>query len=160
MRRHWILGLVLVAACSTPQSDPEADRAKIDRVLTDWATAWKVKDPVLATAAYSEDAELINAFGFRSTGQPEIEAYLTEVFGMDFVMAGETSDPVHEVRFSKPDVAIVWSRNERSGQLNSAGESLPTRRTSHLRVLERHGDEWQIVSHLISDARDTSRPDH
>jgi hypothetical protein len=58
-----------------------------------------------------------------------------------------------DIRFIRPDVALVKTRIERRGQLMSTGEPMGTRYTTHLRVLVQGGEGWRIVSHLISDSR-------
>ena len=96
----------------------------------------------------------------KRTGRVEIEKTLKEVFGMDFVMAGKSETVEKNVRFVKPEVAIVTSRVEREGQESGSGEKMETRKTSHLRVFVKSAGKWQIVSHLISDARNTERQEH
>ena len=93
-------------------------------------------------------------------GREEIEAILTEVFGLPFVMAGNTVYPPPEIRVLTETIALVRTEARREGQMAPDGESLGVRRTTHLRVFEKREGEWLIVSHLISDARDTERPAH
>ena len=93
-------------------------------------------------------------------GRAEIEKVLAEVFALPFVMAGESTTVEQSVKFIKPDVALVITRVERKGQQVASGTALGTRQTSHLRVLVGSGKEWKIVSHLISDARDTEQEKH
>ena len=150
--------LLLAAACAAPPASTDVER--IGAVVDDWNRAWKVEDPVLAASGYSDDAEFTNAFGFHRIGRAEIEAYLTEVFALDFVMAGDSTEVRRELEFVRPDVALVHSRVERVGQRVGSGEELAPRRTSHLRVFAKDRGTWRIVSHLVSDARETSRPDH
>ena len=154
MRPLPCLLLVLASCASTP------DLAEIDRHIDDWNRAWSIEDPALAAAGYSDDATFTNAFGFQRVGRAAIEAYLTEVFALDFVMAGKSEEVERSVRLLRPDVAAVTSVIERTGQEHQDGSSLGTRRTSHLRVFVRSGDTWLLESHLISDARSIQRPDH
>ena len=79
---------------------------------------------------------------------------------MDNVMAGKSKTVEKTVKFINPDIALVTSRVERVGQQTRAGEEMPTRKTSHLRVFVKSGGRWQIVSHLISAARSKERPEH
>ena len=133
---------------------------RIGAIVDDWNRAWQIKDPVLAAAGYSEQAEFTNAFGFSRTGRGAIETYLTEVFGFDFVMAGSSREVFRDVQFLRQDVALVRSKIERAGQKTGDGAELGVRHTSHLRVFSLAGGTWHIVSHLISDARETKRPKH
>lgn len=161
MNRHIVLlalcGAGALTGCaSAPGSD--ADRAAISGVLDDWNQGWRVEDASLAAAGYSDDADFTNAFGFHRVGREAIREYLAEVFALDFVMAGVSADRSVDVRFIRDDVALVRTRRERTGQRMPDGSEMPTREITHLRVFRLEDDEWRIVSHLISDARETQRP--
>jgi len=138
----------------------DEDRQAIETIYQNWYTAWETKDYKLASQDYSDDAIWVNAFGGRCVGRAEIEATLKRVFGMSSVMAGQSATVEKTVRFIDPDVALVTSRIERVGQKMPTGTTLPTRHTSHLRVFARSDGKWQIVSHLISDARSKATPEH
>jgi len=58
------------------------------------------------------------------------------------------------IRFVRPDVAIVSSYNETTGQKTASGGEYPTRKTHHLRVLIREQGKWLIVSHQIMDEKE------
>jgi hypothetical protein len=90
-------------------------------------------------------------------GRADIEKVLAEVFALPFVMAGQSKTVEQSVRFINPDVALVLTRVERVGQRVPSGAELGTRQTSHLRVLVKSKGQWKIISHLISDARDTEQ---
>ena len=167
MRLHSCLLLLTTTACvATPEPQPAGppDRAaaieRIESIVDDWNRAWAVEDPVLAASGYADDAQFTNAFGFHRTGRAAIEEYLAEVFAMDFVMAGDSREVFREIDFLTPDVALVRSRVERTGQTTSDGDSLGVRRTSHLRAFQVRRGEWKLVSHLISDARATGEAEH
>lgn len=136
----------------------EEDRKAIEQAYENWYRAWEIKDAKLAAQDYADNAVWINAFGMKRNGQKEIEKTLEQVFSMDFVMAGESKTVEKTITFLKPDVAIINSRVEREGQKSPSGEQMLTRQTSHLRVFVKTDGKWQIVSHLISDARDRENP--
>lgn len=142
------------------QMTKQQDTLAIENLINEWNTGWATKDPALAARAYSEGSEWVNAFGMRCTGRAEIEAYLREVFALAFVMGAQSQVVDQAIRFLTPNVVLIWTRVERVGQRTPTGEELPVRHTSHLRVVQKFGDEWKIVSHLISDARDPLRVDH
>ena len=93
-------------------------------------------------------------------GRAEIQKFLAEVFSLPFVMAAQSKVIEQSVKFIKPDVALVITRVERVGQRTPTGEELGTRETTHLRVLMKSKENWKIISHLISDARDPQRREH
>lgn len=138
----------------------KGDQAMIEQAIENWNKAWQTKDFKLAARDYSDDADWTNAFGMKRKGRAEIEKILAEVFALPFVMAGESKTVEQTVRFIKPDVALITTRVERTGQEVADGDALGTRQTSHLRVMVRTGKQWKIVSHLISDARATEQPKH
>ena len=151
-----LLSLVSVAQVSTSKSD----QALIEQVIENWNRAWHTKDAKLAAQDYSDDADWTNAFGMKSKGRAEIEKILSQVFSIPSVMAGQSKTVEQSVRFIKTDVALVLTQVERAGQRTPSGAELGTRHTSHLRVLIKSEGRWKIVSHLISDARDTERREH
>lgn len=152
-----LLGTSHVQAADVEQS---VDTAAIEQAVENWNTAWKVEDPKLAAQDYSEDADWTNAFGMTRVGRADIEQLLTEVFALPFVMAGDSETVDQAIRFIGPDHAVVLTRVQRAGQLDPTGQGMGQRRTSHLRVFAKTGGRWQIISHLISDARDTQKGDH
>lgn len=155
-----VAAIVLLTSCATTQVGLEDDRAQIEAAYADWYEAWQTKDHVLAAKHYSDDAEFVNAFGMRRVGREQIHQLLEEVFALDFVMAGASETVRKDVRFLDDSVALVTSEIRRVGQRTSEDQALGDRKTSHLRVFEKRGGRWVIVSHLISDARKTQGADH
>jgi uncharacterized protein (TIGR02246 family) len=137
-----------------------SDRVAVEAVIDTWNEGWRIKNAALAAQGYSSDADWINAFGMRERGRDAIAAKLKEVFGLPFVMGAESRVVKQEIRFITPAVAVVITQVEREGQKSPSGEQLGTRRTSHQRVLVKEREQWRIVSHLISDARDTASARH
>jgi uncharacterized protein (TIGR02246 family) len=136
------------------------DRRTIFEAVKNWRAAWQRSDPRLATQDYAEDADWTNAFGVTCNSRAELESTLAHIFSLPYVMAGRDRIVEQELRCVRPDVALVTTRVERSGQLTASGEPLGTRHTMHLRVFARTELGWKIVSHLISDARAERRPQH
>jgi uncharacterized protein (TIGR02246 family) len=136
------------------------EKHAIEEIIERWNEGWRTKDPSLATRDYSDDADWTNAFGMQRQGRAEIEALLAQVFALPFVMAASSQVVEQFMRFLHDDVALVWTRVERTGQLKQSGEPLGIRNTSHLRVLVKSDGAWQIVSHLVSDARDLASSEH
>ena len=155
------IALALLSAVAVAQDTTlKNDQALIEQAIENWNRAWQTKDAKLAAQDYSDDADWTNAFGMKKKGRAEIEKTLAEVFSLPFVMAGQSKTAEQSVRFIKPDVAVVITRVERAGQRTPSGGELGTRQTSHLRVLMKSGGRWTIISHLISDARDTQQRPH
>ena len=155
-------GIVFLLASTLPADTTSgpADQKAIERAIENWNTGWRTKDPALATRDYSEDADWTNAFGMTRNGRVEIQKMMEEVFQLPFVMRAESEVVDQKIRFVRPDVALVTTTIERRGQMTPSGESLGIRNTYHLRVFVRSNGRWQIVSHLISDARDPRAASH
>jgi uncharacterized protein (TIGR02246 family) len=136
------------------------DREAILKAVESWTAAWESGEWRRATQHYAEDADWTNAFGVTCKSRVELEATLENIFSLPHVMAGRDEVAGHEIRSVRPDVVLVKTRIERSGQLTPSGAPLETRHTTHLRVFARGDGEWKIVSHLISDARASEQPDH
>ena len=156
----FLLAFVNIAIAQADELQQETDKAEIERAIENWNTAWKIRNPGLAAQDYSDDADWTNAFGMSRVGRAEIESILTEVFKLPFVMAGDSRTVDQDIRLIGSDHALVLTRVERLGQRNPAGQDIGQRRTTHLRVFEKKDGTWQIISHLISDARDTQQPGH
>lgn len=154
------LALVSVRPAAAQPALPPSDSLAITAAVDRWFEAWETLDAALAAQDYAEDADWTNAFGQTQRGRAAIEAQLREVFALGFVTAGQSEPVGQEVRLLRPDVALVTTRVERRGQQAEGGEGLGVRRTTHLRVFERRGGAWFIVSHLISDARAMGTPRH
>jgi len=154
------LAMTLLSVVSVAQTSLTKDRDLVEQAVENWNKAWQTKDSRLAAQDYSDDADWTNAFGMKRKGRAEIEKILAEVFALPFVMAGQSKTVEQSVRFIDSDVALVTTRVERVGQRVESGAGMGTRQTSHLRVLVKSKGRWKIVSHLISDARDTEQRDH
>lgn len=121
-------------------------------------TAWVRRDPDLAVRDYAEQTDWTNVFGVTCTNRDELRAVVLDMFSQPHVMAGEDTLVGQDIRFIRPDVALVKTRVERHGQLLPTGQPMGTRYTTHLRVLVRGEEGWRIVSHLISDSKGEGWP--
>ncbi|MDJ0654321.1 MAG: SgcJ/EcaC family oxidoreductase [Xanthomonadales bacterium] len=148
-----LLALLYVSAPVLAQT--EKDREDVLRIFDSWNQGWANRDVELAVQDYADDADWTNAFGDRFQGKPALTEGLRLIFGLDFVMAGDSAqNEYQDVRFLGPDTAVVRSKLVRSGQQRSTGELMADRHINHLRVLEKRAGRWLIVSHLISQAHE------
>ncbi len=131
------------------------DSEAVLRTLDSWNRGWAEEDAALAVEAYAEDADWTNAFGRRHQGREALKEGLEFIFGLGFVMAGDSGEnEFTDLTFLTPDVALIRSKLVRTGQRTSTGEVMPDRHIHHLRVLQRRDGSWQIVSHLIAQAQE------
>lgn len=159
--RQIILILIIVLGSQTiiAQNISESDSLQILTKIDDWNTGWKIKDAELASKWYSEDADFTNAFGFNRIGKSKIQKYLTEVFTLDFVMAGNTEQTSIKLKKISKNAILVITTVERKGQKTADNKNLDTRKTTHYRLFKKD-DNWLITAHLISDARSIKTKEH
>lgn len=73
---------------------------------------------------------------------------------MDFVMEGKDNYKNEAVEFLSNEIALLRSINIRTGQKWSDGSLMKDRQINHLRVFQKIGNEWQIISHMINQANE------
>lgn len=149
-----LLPVLLCLSCSL-LGGRASDRDAVLATLDSWKGGWATADADRAVQDYAEDVDWTNAFGDRFQGRAALRDGLAAIFELDFVMAGTSSEEVFaDVTFPAPDVALIRSQLVRRGQRQSDGLPMADRRIHHLRVLQRREGRWQIISHLISQARE------
>ena len=141
------------------QNISKKDSLEINEKIDDWNKAWKIKDASLAAKWYSDDADFTNAFGFSMIGKNNVESYLSRVFKMDFGMAGDSEQTSIKLKYISSNTIPAISTIERKGQKLSDGKELGPRRTTHHRLFHKKNN-WEIVGHLISDARSIETNKH
>ncbi len=155
MNRFLLSLMVLLGMLpASAQQVADQDSIQIIRIINDWNKAWQTKDYQLAAKGYSDDARFTNAFGDKCNGQKEIQNLLQQVFGLPFVMAGNSETTEHRCQPLNESTIVVHTAVTRKGQQMPDGSVLPDRQTTHMRVFGKEGNQWVIKSHLISDARD------
>lgn len=144
-----LTGLIMCVGSAVAQT--EADEAAILKTFDSWNQGWMEGNAELAVQDYAEDTDWTNAFGDRFQSKQSLQDGLEHIFSLGFVMAGNSAGNEYaDVTFLSADIAMVRSKLVRVGQETSTGETMPDRHINHLRVLERRGDRWLIVSHLIA----------
>jgi uncharacterized protein (TIGR02246 family) len=157
MKTIFLVLVVAFALPNTAYSQSSDDTAAVLAVFESWNEGWAEADATLAVQDYADDADWTNAFGDRIQGRDALRKKLQHIFNLDFVMAGDTGGNEYaDVIFLSPDVALIRSKLVRTGQQTSTGATMPDRHINHLRVLRRQSGTWQIVSHLISQAKEKS----
>lgn len=150
--------LVLTIAFILPNtvySQASDDAVAVLVIFESWNEGWANADATVAVQDYAEDADWTNAFGDRIQGRDALRKKLQYIFNLDFVMAGGSGGNEYaDVTFLSPDVALIRSKLVRTGQKTSTGTTMPDRHINHLRVLQRRDGKWQVVSHLISQAKE------
>ena len=106
---------------------------------------------------YAADADWTNAFGQRLHSREEIARKFDALRHDPNFMAGRKGPkpPLQmDVRFVRPDVAVVHVITERSGQIDpTTGKVMPTDKVHTQYVLSKEGDKWVIQACLIMDEK-------
>jgi uncharacterized protein (TIGR02246 family) len=113
-------------------------------------------DVTSGPSQFAVDADWTNAFGVRLHGREEIARFFDKLHQDPNFMAGKTVSGSHEmdVRFVRPDAAVVHNFHDREGQIDSAtGKAMRTRKIHTQYVLSKEQGKWLIQSELIMDER-------
>ncbi|PTB96483.1 hypothetical protein C9994_07160 [Marivirga lumbricoides] len=132
--------------------DRQADKKAIMTTIENHNKGWENRNVALVLKDYADSTDWTNAFGDRVRTKQELRELLTEIFSLDFVMAGKQNYAENDLTFLGDNIALLRSRNLREGQKYSNGEAMPDRDINHLRVYEKIDGQWKIVSHMISQA--------
>ncbi len=152
--------IMLWGACTENQKsqptimDKQVESAKILSTIDNWNAGWDKKDVELAIQDYAEKTDWTNAFGDRMQSKEELRQLLNEIFKMDFVMEGKDDYKNEGVDFLSDEIALLRSTNIRTGQKWSDGSLMKDRHIHHLRVYQKNENQWQIISHMISQANE------
>ena len=154
-RRLVLLALLAVpSAALTQGADHTKDAAAIQAIIANWDRGWKDFDAALATKDYATDADWTNAFGRPRKGRAAIEEFLGGQFALPQMRSRVSTPSTMSIRFVKPDVAVVTSDRQTSGQRSASGATYPVRKTHDLRVFMNDQGRWWIVSHIIMDEKE------
>lgn len=136
--------------------DRAREEAAVGEVLATLGRGFATNDAQGLEALYAADADWTNAFGTSVHGRDAIVGYLRTLFADARFEAGRmVGEPQAWIRFlGDGAVAVARTYVEREGQRTIEGGELPTRHNHSLKVLEKRGGNWLIVSEMYMDARD------
>jgi len=105
---------------------------------------------------FAADIDWTNAWGRRLHGLEELSRFWEDARHDQNYLAGKITPESEkiDVRFVRPDVAVVHRYAERVGQIDSTtGKVMPTRRTHEQIVVSKEDGKWLIQSELIMDEK-------
>jgi uncharacterized protein (TIGR02246 family) len=112
-----VLLLVLVAlptAWAKPKESHEADSTAIQKLFTDFNSAFNNHDAHAVASLFIDDADFITVGGAKFRGGTAIEQHLAPLFaGRAKALHRDASMP--DIHFLRPDTAIVECETETSG---------------------------------------------
>ena len=118
-----------------------ADEQVIQGILQQIEGAWNRYDSVSLAAVFAEDANFIQIFGGQLDGRAAIEAAHRHIFETIY-RGSHASFVLRNIRFLRPDVAVVFARAHVKLEGNEARE-IETRPTL---IVVKEQDKWQIVT--------------
>lgn len=136
------LALLLPAWAASAQSDTK-DLEAIKQIEKDWQAAWNQHDMKALTALVAEDVDFVTVAGLWLKGRKEFEEQHTAIHAMRFKESVRTTTDV-QVKFLRPDVAIVHVRGEIKGEKARDGTPLQPRQGIFTRVVTKEGGKWLI----------------
>jgi uncharacterized protein (TIGR02246 family) len=156
-RSGWLtLAAVLLTSLAWSQSRGKSEDESAIKALVESQN--RVLGQGLGNLAdvFAADIDWTNAWGRRLHGLEELSRFWEQARHDQNYLAGKiTPESVKtDVRFVRPDVAVVHSYNERVGQIDSTtGKVIPTRKVHLQIVVSKEDGKWLIQSELIMDEK-------
>jgi len=147
----WFCAVAGVLSVSTARAD---DLADVRSVLAVEIRMFATFDETLAPKIYAPDVTWQNPFGVRFHSEAALQGFLARLFRRPGYRSGkDTSAPaITDVRLIGPDVAVAWSEETSSGQIEH-GKPLGLRKSHYLEVLHKSGGAWLITDEMIMDEK-------
>jgi uncharacterized protein (TIGR02246 family) len=138
------LALTVVTVPVSAQGTP-ADEAAIRKATEQFPPAWAKGDAKGLATLYTMDADYVSSTGLVAKGRAEIEkAYAAQFTGV--YKGTSLRNDVTNVRFLKPDVAIVNGTFEVTGLRGSDGKEMPSRKGISTSVVIKQNGQWLITA--------------
>jgi uncharacterized protein (TIGR02246 family) len=119
-----------------------ADEQVIEGILQQLETAWNRYDSISFAEAFAEDANFIHIFGGQLDGRPAIAAAHRNIFETIY-RGSHASFVVRNIRFLRPDVALVFARAQVRFKEGNEEREIETRPTL---IVVKEQNKWQIVA--------------
>ena len=119
-----------------------ADEQVIQGILQQIETAWNRYDSISFAESFAEDANFIHIFGGQLDGRPAIEAAHRHIFETIY-RGSHASFVLRNIRFLRPDVAVVFARCRVNFKEGNEAREIETRPTL---IIVKEQDKWQIVA--------------
>jgi uncharacterized protein (TIGR02246 family) len=134
-----------VPLSAAPRKVINRDEGTIRRMATRSAETWNAHDMDAMAELFMEDADFVNVGGIRLKGRARIRDEHAKLHEMQFKDSVLTLRSV-DVRFLKPDVALVHIDWRMEGDRDPDGTSRAPRDGVMSWVVVRQRDDWRISS--------------
>jgi uncharacterized protein (TIGR02246 family) len=149
-RAGWaVLALMLCAATPLAASAQEAggsqaDSAAIEGLFSSFNKAFNAHDPKAMAALFADDGDFIIFGGTIRKGPAGVEQQMLTVFGRLKTLHRDVT--VRDIRFLRPDVAVLHADFETSGVTNAEGAAVPPTPGFYDWIVVKTQGRWQIAS--------------
>jgi uncharacterized protein (TIGR02246 family) len=133
------------------------DLETVKQIERGWQDAWDRHDMKALAALVAEDVDFITVSGIWLKGRKAFEEHHSRVHAMQFKESVWTTTDV-QVKFLKPDVALVHVSWGLRGDKDPDGTPRQPRRGIFTRVLTKQGGKWLIQASHNTDIRQTPPP--
>jgi uncharacterized protein (TIGR02246 family) len=129
---------------SSPQLDHSADTQAIRDIEARWQEAWNRHDVSALADLFTEDADFVTVIGRWCKGKKDFYEYHLRLFQVMFKdSVWKTTDT--QIRFLKPDVAIVHVNWGITGDRNADGTPRTNSRNGiFTQVMAKENGQWRI----------------
>ena len=145
----FVAGTAALAANESVGARGELDESVRD-VSDGFVDAWNRHDIAAFAALYAENADFVNVLGVWLRGRAAIQEHHATIHAARMKTSRLTALET-EVRFLRPDVAVVHVHWELTGQIGPDGAALPTRQGILSHVVAKTGGKWLITSTQNTD---------
>jgi uncharacterized protein (TIGR02246 family) len=141
----FFVALTAAAGGAVP-ADPAAERAAIQVLLDAHGAAWTRGDAAAAAAVMTEDAEWITSTGKVVRGRAAIEALHREWFAGRLKGSRHSHPGTPDIRFVRPDVALVDGDSYVGGLLDEQGRERPASISTYTAVFTKENGRWLVTA--------------
>ena len=117
----------------------------IKATIQKFAEAWNAHDANLLVPLFAENADFVNVMGRWQKSRDELVKAHAETFATVFSKSRMTFLET-QVKFHKPDVAVVHTTWHLEGQKNPTGGDLPDRNGILTATILNQNEKWEIVA--------------
>lgn len=121
------------------------DEEAIKTAMATFAEGWNNHDMKLLASVFAEDGDFVSVMALWWRGRDEIEQNHAQAHATVLRESHLTIIDT-QIRFLKPDVAIVHSHWEITGQLSPEDEKLPPRKGLLTQVSTSQDNKWLIAA--------------
>ncbi len=156
-RSRWLtVGAVFLAFLAWGQSRGTSEDESQIKALVESQNRVLVQGVGNLAQVFAADVDWTNAWGRRLQGREELSQFWEHGRHDPNYVASKvvSSSERMDVRFVRPDVAVVHRYVERVGQIDpTTGKAMPTRKVHDQIVVSKENGKWLIQSELIMDEK-------